>query len=384
MDLVSIQAFFTDFYGNWQQLVHAIVILLVTLGVTLIVHFALRNRYKKESDPRHVWRDAFVGALNAPLQGLVWVVGVTIAVGAVSAGSQLPVLDEVFPRARDVVVIGIVAWFFLRALKRWEWNFFARARRKGREVDSTAADAIGKLVRAVIVIVAVLVMVQSLGYSIASLMAFGGVAGIAIGFAAQGLVANLFGGITIFVSQPFKVGEYIIFPGTELMGEVQHIGWRATRVMGFNRKPFYVPNARFNTETIINHSRMTSRCIEETVYVRLQDIDKVPAIVDDVYNMLGEHSEVEHEFFAFNFDSYGEHAAKLFLYAYTVGTGYVDYLRIKSDLLLKIAASIHAHDAKLAVPVSDVHIPEGLAIQREYGPDRQEPAASRGLKSAQG
>ncbi len=376
------QQVFVDFYQNWHHLAQAIIILIVTLIVTLVIHFALRGRYKRESNTRHVWGDAALGALSGPLQGVVWMIGLSIAIGPLIAGGHMPVLHKTFPLARDVLVIVFVAWFFMRLVRRGEWNLFARAKEQGKEYDPTAADAIGKLVRAVIVIIALLVMVQSLGFSIASLLAFGGVAGIAIGFAAQGLVANLFGGITIFVSRPFKVGEYIIFPASELMGEVQHIGWRATRVMGFNRKPFYVPNSIFNTQTIINHSRMTSRCIEETMYVRLQDIDKVSAIVDEVQHMLEEHPEVEHEFFAFNFSGYDKHAVKLFLYAFTVGTGYVDFMRIKADLLMKIAASVHEHGAKLAVPVSDVRMPEGLALQHEYEGGRREPASEGAAHSA--
>src|SRR3546814_8604034 len=110
--------------------------------------------------------------------------------------------------------------------------------------------AIGKSGNAAIVVIAALVMMQTLGFSITSLLAFGGVAGIALGFAAQGLVANLLGGATIYASRPFKVGDHIIFPGTPSTGgyigwqagEVQHIGWRATRILDWNGKPFFVPN----------------------------------------------------------------------------------------------------------------------------------------------
>src|SRR3546814_2349754 len=87
---------------------------------------------------------------------------------------------------------------------------------------------------------------------LAGLLALGGAGGIAIGFAAQSLVANLLGGLTIYASRPFKVGEWIIMSGTEVMGEVQEIGWRATRIMGFDRKPFYVPNSMFNTGVVID------------------------------------------------------------------------------------------------------------------------------------
>src|SRR3546814_14641638 len=94
-------------------------------------------------------------------------------------------------------------------------------------------------------------MMQTLGFSITSLLAFGGVAGIALGFAAQGLVANLLGGATIYASRPFKVGGHIIFPGTpspggyigRQAGEVQHMDGRAARNYDWHGKPVFVPQA---------------------------------------------------------------------------------------------------------------------------------------------
>src|SRR3546814_8266429 len=141
------------------------------------------------------------------------------------------------------------------------------------------------------------------GFSVAGLLALGGAGGIAIGFAAQSLVANLLGGLTIYASRPFKVGEWIIMSGTEVMGEVQEIGWRATRIMGFDRKPFYVPNSMFNTGVVINHSRMTNRRIMEHMLLRYGDIEKYEAIVAYINRLLTAHPGIEKYIFAFKFDT---------------------------------------------------------------------------------
>src|SRR3546814_16616323 len=109
-------------------------------------------------------------------------------------------------------------------------------------LDPTATDAIGKLARIAIFVTAALVILQTLGFSVAGLLALGGAGGIAIGFAAQSRGANLLGGLTIYARRPFKAGEWILMSGTAVMGEVQEIGWRASRSMGFDRKTFYVHN----------------------------------------------------------------------------------------------------------------------------------------------
>jgi MscS family membrane protein len=264
---------------------------------------------------------------------------------------------------RDIAVIAVATWFLMRAVGRIEIGLQEQARERGQELDPTATDEIGKLVRAAIIITAVLVAMQALGFSIAGLLAFGGMGGIAIGFAAQGLVANLLGVLTVYASRPFKVGEWIIMPGTEVMGEVQDIGWRATRVMGFDRRPFYVPNAMFNTAVLINHSRMTARRIQEYVHLRYSDLDKVQDILADANRMLSDHPGIEHDFFVFRFDTCGDFALKLFLYAFTVTTDYEEYMRVKEDILLKIASIVRERGGQIAVPTSTVHMPQGLKIQ---------------------
>ncbi|MGH8162203.1 MAG: mechanosensitive ion channel family protein [Gammaproteobacteria bacterium] len=372
------------FYSHWQDLAYVILILLVTLVVTLIIHLVLHGRYWRQSTHRHVWRDAILGALNAPLQAVVWIIGLSVAEGALTTGGQMSLLAEVFPPARDVAAIAVSAWFLIRLTRRAVSNLHARAVVRGKEFDQTAADAIGKFFVAVIIIAAALIIMQALGFSIASLLTFGGIAGIALGFAAQGLVANLLGGITIYASHPFKVGDHIIFPGTNATGgyagwqagEVQHIGWRATRILDWNGKPFYVPNAKFNTETVINHSRMSFRQLSEFVYIRLEDIDRVAGIVEDVNHMLEEHPDMG-DYIVFKFDGYGAYALKLYLYAYTTGAimAYTDFMRVKQDVLLKIAAIIARHGARLAVPVSTVYMPEGLELQSEHRGGIAGPAA---------
>lgn len=371
--MVFLRNVVVEFYNHWQNLAYAVFILLVGLAATLVIHLLLRKRYNRRCKTEHTWRDAMLGALNAPLQCVVWIIGLSIAASALTTGGRMPLFAKVFPPVRDVVAIGIAAWFLIRLARQVVENLHGRAKAEGSDFDETAADAIGKSVTAVIVIIAALVMMQALGFSIASLLAFGGVAGIALGFAAQGLVANLLGGATIYASRPFKVGDHIVFPGTPSTGgyigwqagEVQHIGWRATRILDWNGKPFFVPNAKFNTETIVNHSRMSFRQVSEYVYVRLEDIDKISGIVADVNHMLKEHPEMG-DYLIFRFDSYGEYSLKLYLYAYTSGavTAYTEYMRVKQDLLLKIAAIIAQHGAKLAVPVSTVHLSRGPALQR--------------------
>lgn len=363
LDTLDTSHWFQNDYGLGIGAAYTFVVILVVLMLNTVIRKLMTVSIARANTGGRIWQSAILDSLIAPLRGMTWIIGLTVAVSILTYEGGFTLLSQLFPPTRDVAVIAVIIWFLLRSVGRIENALWAGAQKKGQALDPTAADAIGKLVRAAVIITGVLVVMQTLGFSVSGIVAFGGIGGIAIGFAAQGLVSNLFGGLTIYASRPFTVKEWIIIPGTEVMGEVQQIGWRATRVMGFDRRPFYVPNSLFNTAILINHSRMTARRIQEHLHLRYRDIDKVQAIVADTNRMLTEHPGIEHDFFVFRFDTCGDFALKLFLYAFTTSTDYTEYMATKEDILLKIAAVIHHHGAELAVPTSTVHMPDPVQFQ---------------------
>src|SRR5690554_8109402 len=138
-----------------------------------------------------------------------------------------------------------------------------------KPMDYTTVNAISKLSRAVVIITAVLISLQSLGYSLSGVLAFGGVGGIAVGFAAKDLLANFFGGFIVHLDRPFKVGDWIRSPDRKIEGTVEVIGWRLTTIRTFDQRPLYVPNAVFTQIAVENPSRMTNRRIPTTLGIRL-------------------------------------------------------------------------------------------------------------------
>jgi small-conductance mechanosensitive channel len=114
--------------------------------------------------------------------------------------------------ARDTLVILALAWFLWRLIGNAAHSILARSAETGKAVDRTTVDALSKLGRVSVVILAALVILQTLGFSISGVLAFGGIGGIAMGFAAKDMLANFFGGLTIYLDRPFTVGEWIRSP----------------------------------------------------------------------------------------------------------------------------------------------------------------------------
>ena len=207
-------------------------------------------------------------------------------------------------------------------------------------------------------ITAALVLLQTLGFNISAILAFGGIGGIAVGFAAKDLLSNFFGGMMIYLDRPFAIGDWVRSPDKQIEGTVEKIGWRLTVIRTFDKRPLYVPNSVFASIAVENPSRMSHRRIYETIGIRYDDVDKLPAIVKEVKTMLLAHEEIDQEqTLIVNFNSFAASSLDFFVYTFTHTTNWIKYHEVKQDVLFRISEIITSHGAEIAYPTSTLHVP---------------------------
>ncbi|WP_052481122.1 mechanosensitive ion channel family protein [Gilvimarinus agarilyticus] len=349
------------------------VVVLVTLILASLARVILNYLMRHAHKTRNRWDDTLVEAGIPPLRCLIWLVGLCLAAQMAQSATQESVLDF----ADTVLQVGVVVlltWFLVRLVKYGERNFLEPP--DGKPADPTTVMAVGKLMRIAIVITSALVLLQSLGYSISGVLAFGGIGGIAVGFAAKDLLANFFGGLMIYMDRPFKVGDWVRSPDQNIEGTVEEIGLRLTRIRTFDKRPLYVPNQTFTQISVENPSRMFNRRIYETIGVRYEDGDKVAAIVADVKAMLESHDEIDaSQTLIVNFNEFANSSLNFFVYTFTKTVNWVHFHSVKQDVLLKIMAIVEQHGAECAFPTRTLHIPDQLQMVSAEAAAEVSPAA---------
>ena len=356
MDVASLMNRAIAWTGEYGWVVQVFGVVLVTLIAGAIVRRTVLHLVERTKATRNLVDDALFSALHGPSRGLVWVVGLTSAAYIAGAQTEAAIFDAL-PAMRNVGVVGMLTWFLLRFVKGYEDLYIVEQQERGELTDLTFIHAVGKLARASISITATLVALQTLGISIAGLLAFGGMGGIAVGLAAQDLLANLFGGVTIYLDRPFSVGDWIRSPDQEIEGTVEHIGWRRTAIRTFDKRPLYVPNAAFTTISVENPSRMSHRRIYETIGVRYDDLDRVPIILAEIREyLIGSFYIDESQTLMVNFNQFGASSLDFFIYCFTHTTVWAEYHRIKEEVLLHISGIIGRHGGEIAFPTRTLHV----------------------------
>lgn len=362
---------FLSQFAWWQNLVAAdqtwiVKVFLVVLITAIANFFAVRLLHHLAghlTKTRTLWDDILVESLAKPLAYLVWVVGVSWAAEIVDRHSETSVLSAVSV-AKDILVIALIGWAVVRFIYRSEQKLVEDSKTSDG-VDGTTVMAAGRLLRTAVIITTVLVILQAMGYSIQGVLAFGGIGGIAIGFAAKDLLANFFGGLMIYLDRPFAVGDWIRSPDKQIEGTVENIGWRTTRIRTFDKRPLYVPNSVFAQIAVENPSRMTNRRIYETIGVRYDDVAQVRTIVEQVRTMLREHDEIDTtNTLIVNFNGFGASSLDFFLYTFTKTTDWVKFHTIKEDVLMKVYDIIRANGADIAFPTTTVRTQDVLQIEQ--------------------
>jgi MscS family membrane protein len=258
------------------------------------------------------------------------------------------------------LIVIIISWSLLRGL-----NYYLHLKPFAKQLSSDdditliteTYEIVIRILKILVITITALIIMQELGLSISGLLAFGGVGGLIVGLAAKDLLSNFFGGMMIFFDRPFRVGEFIKSPDRNIEGVVEKIGWRLTIVRTFSKNVLYIPNTAFSSIIVENATRMSNRRINETIGIRYDDLNKMKDIIQDVNNVLENNRDIDQTQKAkVYFKSFSASSCDFFIYAFTITKDWEEFLRIKQDVLLKVAEIIENHNSEIAYPTSTVFI----------------------------
>lgn len=373
--LETLQPFFQQSDQMKIWLTQVFIVVFATVSVNFLLMRVIDIAEKLVDKTESLWDDALLEAARIPVRLFVWTIGITFAVDILDNVTETAAFGYL-PQVRSIAYIVILSMFFTRFISFAEHNI-VDPQRMSKPMDQTTARALAKLLRMSVMITAGLIILQELGYSVSGVLAFGGIGGIAIGFAAKDLLANFFGGMMIYLDKPFVVGDWVRSPDRQIEGTVEDIGWRLTRIRTFDKRPLYIPNSMFASIVVENPSRMTNRRIFENLGIRYSDGHLMKVICDDVRAMLKSHPDIDQkQTIIVHFNRYGDSHLEFMLYAFTKTSEWVPFHAVKEDVLLQVMKIVEGHGAEFAFPTRTLHIaadghPDEAAILQKITEERR-------------
>ena len=196
-----------------------------------------------------------------------------------------------------------------------------------------------RLLTALVVIVAVLAILGILGFNLTTVLAGLGIGGIAIAFAAQKTLENLFGGISVLADEVIRVGDYCRFG--DRVGTVEDISLRSTRIRTIERTELSIPNGALATMNIENFTRRDKILFNPTLAVRCETTaDQLRYLLAEIRRMLYEHPKVESDTARIRFASFDTSALSLEIFSYVLTRDYANEFAADPR---RYAAAHHGH-----------------------------------------
>ncbi|MGQ9477334.1 MAG: mechanosensitive ion channel family protein [Candidatus Bipolaricaulia bacterium] len=269
---------------------------------------------------------------------------------ALAGTSWLKVINGVF-----FVTAALAFTRFLYALIKaiLDWYLTEIAIRTETKVNEEFIPLFARLLKIVLYFIAITVILGYFKVNLTGFITTAGVASLALALAAQETIANWISGFVIMVDRPFRVGDLIQLPDSQ-MGEIYEIGLRSTKIRTFDNNIIIIPNAEIAKSRVVNFAYPNPRVrIAQTIGVAYgSDLDRVKRVLLEICN---NHPDVLKEPPpAVYFTEFGESSLKLFLVCWVAD--YHDLFRVKDELNMEIKRRFEQEGIEIPFPQRDLHI----------------------------
>ncbi|MFH1770487.1 MAG: mechanosensitive ion channel family protein [archaeon] len=342
----------TTYFGNtvFQYLIFfAIIIGAVIVGriIYYISKKVLRVRAEKSANK---FDDILVEVIEKPLVFLIFIIGLTIALKNLTLSASFEVTAG---NTIEILIIMDVFWFIISFIDGLILNFVTPAASKSKsDLDDMLVPLIRKIMKTVLVLIAIIMIVDNFGYDITSLIAGLGIGGLAFALAAKDMLANLFGGVAIMTDKPFKLGDRIKVEGHD--GWVREIGLRSTRVETLDGFQMVVPNSIISNSILENVSKEKHRKVKMTIGVEystsMKKMEQAKKIIEDV--VIKNKKTVDKTIVSFT--EFGESSLNFTVIYWIAALD--EILNVKNEINMNIKEQFEKAKINMAFPTRTVHI----------------------------
>lgn len=231
--------------------------------------------------------------------------------------------------------------------------FYTDSRREDNPAAVSVVQGVSFLVRVVIWSIALLLVIDNLGYDVTALVAGLGISGIAVALALQNILGDLFASLSIVLDKPFVIGDFIIVG--DLLGVVEKIGLKTTRVRSLSGEQLIFSNGDLLNSRIRNFKRMQERRVAFGFGVLYQT---TPDQLEAIPPMVGEVIEAQEgaRFDRAHFKAFGESSFDYEVVYYINTPDYNAYMDCQQAINLGICRSFAERGIEFAYPTRTIYM----------------------------
>lgn len=267
-------------------------------------------------------------------------------------------LREPINRFTEIASWLAVTWLLLRIVDVLFTRAVNLSYKKNHTERVSILGLLRKVVKALLLIFAVIVIFGNLGFDLTTGIAALGVGGLALALGAQKTIENLVGSVVVVADSPVRIGDYCKFGTQE--GTVIDIGIRSSRVRTLNRTVVTVPNGDFSSMQIENfNSRDMFHFLHNLYIKRSADIDVIFEMVNDLEKLLNEHELTNKEWNQAHILELRQDCYVIQLRAYVNAVDVIEFYGKQDLLLVAMLTQVKKYKVEHALPTQQLIVNQG-------------------------
>lgn len=283
--------YFNIFDFHYRFLLYIVSVISLGIISVLLIKVFFKHVSKYEPSKKNPIL-GFLIMMEKPLKQCFYVYALFTCVESICKEIEV-VFSPFVVKIEYIIIILIILFNIIGMINIFEAKLLQEKIKKRRKFDAFTLDVIFKILKACVYVIALLLILDVIGVTITGMLAFGGISGIAVGFAAKDLLANFFGTITIYFDQPFIVGEVVKLDGKSEEGTIEKIDWKMTTIRTANKTLLFIPNAKFSTISVENISRASHKLLSQELYCTYEDISQISTILPVIKNFIYSYQGID-------------------------------------------------------------------------------------------
>jgi len=263
--------------------------------------------------------------------------------------------------AQGVIETILIVWIVYQVVVALQIliNFILTKRFAGDEDPTTrsAISALGTIGKVALWAVGILMILSNLGINITSLVAGLGIGGIAIAFALQNILSDLFSSFAIYFDKPFRVGDFIIVG--DKMGTVEKIGIKTTRLKALRGEELIISNQELTSARVQNFKHMEERRISFSFGVAYETpnekLERIPGMVRDIFSKYKDTARLDRA----HLKEFGDFSLNFDVVYYVLSSEYAVYMDTQQSINLKLKEQFEKENIVFAYPTQTIYMAKG-------------------------
>jgi len=334
-----------------EQAVPWILGLAIAAGVYLVLTFARRLLLRRVERS-----DAQAGWLDGLRQALVRTSSLFLLVVAIYAGTFFvdlpPAVDRTITSALVIALFLQGALWASHIVVGWV-TWYAATRAEQNRAIANALHLIQLFARVVVWSIALLLILNNLGFDVTALVAGLGIGGIAVALAAQNILGDLFASLAIVLDQPFVVGDFVVLG--DKSGTIERIGIKTTRIRSLSGEELIVSNADLLASRIHNYKRMAQRRVLFTIGITYETpadkVEKLPGMLRAIVE-----TQDLVRFDRAHFARYGDFALIYEVVYWVLSADYAVHMDTQQRINLAIYRQLQDEGIEFAYPTQTIYM----------------------------